>query len=411
MTRLTNKEMQLRAQEMLMQKAKEKNDVDFNQATEELVQNKQEIERHYDENFLKNLTSDMFEVIYNVWFRPVFVGFDELPKRNNPQRPLIFFSNHSGMAFPWDAMVFTYGLNKKLNFGQDTFKVLTSPMLSFSSFMNPFQIKNLWKRAGAVDATFLNFETLMHQDKHHVMIYPEGVPGIGKGFDKRYQLQEFKSSFIRMSIKYRTEIYPIHTVNGEYIDPITYSNKWLNKMMNYGGIPFMPLGPITLLLILQPWVFYIAYPAKLTFVMGKGIRPFDWVNKPYEDITQEEFREMAERVRSIAQEELLEAVKVYGKSPFNLKELLSKMAQNWKRIPHILPFNWPIIFTEFERRYRKGERNIHVKTSGWHILWYLFRNPVTLFFFLPILGWIPLIIRGFRNSTLKNHKKSELIIK
>lgn len=411
MTRLTNKEMQTRAIEMLKQKAKEKNDVDFNQSTEAFEQNKILLDQHYDEVFLKTLTNDLFEIINDVWFRPVFVGFDNLPQRNNPQRPLIFASNHSGMAFPWDAMVFTYGLNKKLNFGKDCFKVLASPMLSFSSFMNPFQIKNLWKRAGAVDATFLNFESLMYQDKNHVMIYPEGVPGIGKGFDKRYQLQEYKSSFVRMSVKYRTEIYPIHTVNGEYIDPLTYSNKWLNRMMNYMGIPFLPLGPITLLLFLQPWVFYIAFPAKLTFVMGKGIRPFDWTNKPYEDITQEEFRQMADKVRNMAQDELNEAVKTYGKAPFSIKELLKKMAQNWKRIPHILPFNWPIIFTEFERRYRNGERDFHVKTGGLHILWYLFRNPITLFFFLPLIGWIPMIIRGFKNSNFPKKSRSELIIK
>jgi hypothetical protein len=111
--------------------------------------------------------------------------------------------------------------------------------------MNPFTIPNLWKRVGGIDATFLNFETMMYYKDHNILVYPEGVPGIGKGFDKKYQLQEFKTSFLRMSVKYKTDIIGISTINGEYINPWAYSSKFINRMMNKIGIPFLPLGFIT----------------------------------------------------------------------------------------------------------------------------------------------------------------------
>ncbi|MBK8396424.1 MAG: 1-acyl-sn-glycerol-3-phosphate acyltransferase [Leptospiraceae bacterium] len=76
-----------------------------------------------------------------------------------------------------------------------------------------------WKRVGGVDATLDNFDSMMKLKESNVLIFPEGIAGIGKGFDKRYQLQQFSSSFIRMAIKYKTDIIPVSVVNGEYINP------------------------------------------------------------------------------------------------------------------------------------------------------------------------------------------------
>jgi hypothetical protein len=32
----------------------------------------------------------------------------------------------------------------------------------------------------------------------------------------------------------------------------------------------------------------------------------------------------------------------------------------------------------------------------------LWRNPITLAYFVPVLGWIPLAIKGYRNHKLGN---------
>ena len=106
-----------------------------------------------------------------------------------------------------------------------------------------------------------DFETMMLQNEHNLLIYPEGVPGIGKGFNKRYQLQRFSSSFITMSIKYRTDIVPILTVNGEFINPYAYRSQVLNNLVNKIGVPFLPVGLVSLLIPFQPWIFYMGFPA------------------------------------------------------------------------------------------------------------------------------------------------------
>ncbi len=49
-------------------------------------------------------------------------------------------------------------------------------------------IPDFWHRVGCVDASLENFESLL-ADNQEVLIFPEGVEGIGKGFEKRYQIQ------------------------------------------------------------------------------------------------------------------------------------------------------------------------------------------------------------------------------
>ena len=235
----------------------------YTDLSEEAANNKHIIHEHFDLRFTKQFIRKVVKYLSDYYFRSTFIGFENLPRRNNPEVPLIFTSNHSGMAFPWDGIMLTSGLFEMLDYGPDSMRPLTSPMLSESILMNPYLYENLWKIVGSVDATFLNFETMMLQNEHNLLIYPEGVPGIAKGFNRRYKLQRFSSSFITMSIKYKTDIVPILTVNGEYINAYAYRSGWLNKLVNKIGIPFFPVGLISLFIPLQPWIFYMGFPAKL----------------------------------------------------------------------------------------------------------------------------------------------------
>ena len=70
-----------------------------------IEENKKIYDEHFDLVFMKSLCEEVIEML-KIYFRPVFVGFDEMPERNNPDRPIIYACNHSGMAFPWDAIVF-----------------------------------------------------------------------------------------------------------------------------------------------------------------------------------------------------------------------------------------------------------------------------------------------------------------
>lgn len=279
-----------------------------------LIRENQKIYTEFlDPRFAEHLVKHVLDPLDQCYFRSAFVGFDPLPERNNPKRPLIFASNHSGMAFPWDAIVFGAQLFKRNHYDfAKAVRPLSAPMLSQSTLMNPFLVQNFWKRVGSVEATSLNFETMMFYEKSNLLVYPEGVPGIGKGFDKRYQLQRFATSFIRISLKYKTDIIPFAIVNGEYINPYAYNSTALNKTVNKVGIPFLPVGLMTLL------------------------------------------------------------------------------------IPYFLPFFWPALFTECERRISENDG------SDWELtllsgLKTFLKRPLNFAFFLPLIGWLPILWRGYRS--------------
>ncbi|MEY4926483.1 MAG: hypothetical protein RI894_919, partial [Bacteroidota bacterium] len=122
----------------------------------------------FDENFkidyAVSLEKNLFDGINAHYFRSKFVGIDavDYPQRNEEDTPLIFISNHSGMAFPWDAMVLSSGLLKMC--GHDMYhapRPLVAPMLSASNLMNTYLIPLFWQRASGITASSLNFETMM----------------------------------------------------------------------------------------------------------------------------------------------------------------------------------------------------------------------------------------------------------
>ena len=362
--------------------------------------NKHIIHEYFDLKFTKAIIEHVIKYLESYYFRPEYIGFENMPKRNNPDVPLIFASNHSGMAFPWDGIVLASGIYELFDYGPDCMRPLASPMLSESVLMNPYLHENLWKIVGSVDASFLNFETMMLQNDHNLLIYPEGVPGIGKGFNKRYQLQRFSSSFITMSIKYRTDIVPILTVNGEYINPYAYRSGWLNKLVNKIGVPFLPIGLMTLLIPLQPWIFYMGFPAKLTYVLGETIKPYEMTDKPIDQLSYEELVEIKEKVRTIMQQQLTKARAMYGSKPYKLKEFFNITFKNLRKLPYSMPFGWPLLFQHFIDEWGKNKLiNKPLKLGFLSSLKILIRSPKQLFFYLPIIGWIPLLFKGLKRKT------------
>ena len=357
---------------------------------------------YFEEEFTRTVDENILQLLDRVWFRSELVGFKPYPQRNNPARPLVFASNHSGMAFPWDAMVALAHLFRTVESPDDLPRPLSAPLLSQTVLMNPFLVRNFWKKCGCVDATTLNFETMMYYQAHNLMLYPEGVPGIGKGFNRKYQLQRLATSMLRLSLMHDTDIVPFYTINAEYLNPYAYSWDWINNFTKKIGIPFLPLTPLLLLVLLQPWAFYLALPAKLTFVMGTRIRPSELTSKKHDELSRDELLDLSEQIRQHMQTEMDAAVLAHGQKPYCWPELWQRMKENRRYFPFFFPFAWPAMFTEFERLYvKEGRRNFRMqldRPGAWlRMLW---RNPITLAYFIPLLGWIPLAIKGYRNNSL-----------
>jgi 1-acyl-sn-glycerol-3-phosphate acyltransferase len=361
-------------------------------------QNKFIYDRWFDPDYAYSVQKNLGEELDRNYFRMRWVGFDEMPQRNTPDHPLIYFGNHSGMSFPWDAVMLSSGMLKRVGYNfSDCWRVLVAPQLNRIRLMNAFLIKDFWRRCGGVDATTLNFETMMQYRDANLLIYPEGVGGIGKGFNRRYQLQRFATSFVRMSLKYKTDIIPISTVNGEYINPYSYSFDWVNRIANKLGMPFLPVTWLLLFLPVFPWLFYFAFPARLTFVRGTRMSPWQWIDKPFEQITREEIEAITERVRAQFQADLNAAVEEYGKEPYEGWRLLQLNLRNWNKLAFFHSPGWPLLFAEHERLYRKNKGKVFkLRTGPFSLLTALLRNPATWAFFIPILGWIPILYRGYQ---------------
>jgi len=351
-----------------------------------------EIFDDFDPAFSESIVKNVFWLINEIYFRIQFEGFDQAIERNNPNVPVILLSNHSGRALPWDAVSFMSGLLKKMDYDHTKVcRTLIVPLLSKVGIMTPYFVPNFWKKCGGVDANFTNFETMMHYPYSNVLLYPEGVPGIGKGFNHKYQLQKFSTSFIHLSLKYQTDIVPLATVNAEYINPFMYNVPIINWIIRrLTGMPFLPMGILTILLLIQPWFYYFAFPAKIIFVKGNRIRPSDWTDKSYEELTLYEIEELRDRVHRQMQEELDRAVQEFGKSPFQLMEFFKVAWANRKYFPYFLPFGWGFLFSEFHLQWQKN-KTVKIDYT-WKTLFRLFwKRPIILSYFIPVLGWLPIV--------------------
>jgi len=364
-----------------------------------IEENRSVLSSHFDPEFMRHFNGELLSYL-GMYFRPEYVNFDEMPERADSGRPLIFASNHSGMAFPWDAIVFGAGMFAKHNYEQDKlFRALAAPMLSASSLMNPYLMTDLWKKVGALDATGLNFETLMNQSETNILLYPEGVPGIGKGFHKRYKMQTFSTSMIRMAIKYQTDIISVFCINGEWINPFSYANKWLNRQVNKIGMPYLPVALQTPLLFIFPWLFYYSLPAKLIYVRGKRYKPYEMTKgKSFEEMSREEIAAVRDEVQKQMQLELDGYAEQYGKKPYRWGELFRNIIRKGRKVLYWTPLGWPALFTEYDRRYYSESEPPKRVVEGWFKFWKIvIKNPIVLAYYIPFLGWIPIMSRGLRD--------------
>jgi len=372
------------------------------------IQANQHIYNDFDPAFAESMVRHVFNKLNDIYFRIQYVGFDHPIQRNNPGAPVILASNHSGMALPWDAIAFMAGLLRRFDYDHTKVcRVLIAPVLSKVGVMVPYFIPNFWRKCGGIDATYFNFETMMHHPFANVLIYPEGIAGIGKGFTKRYQLQRLSTSFVRMSLKYDTDIVPFSTVNGEYVNPFMYNVPPINWVVRrLTGLPFLPMGLLTLLLLFQPWFFYYSFPAKLTYVKGKRIRRKDLSEKSFSEITEAEIINIRDEIQLQMQEELDEAVRNFGKQPFKLLEFFKTVWQKRRYFPFIFPFGWPLLFSEFHRQWEKAGE-IELEFSWKMVLRLFWKKPIVLAYFIPVVGWLPIIWLAKKHKQKLNGKTTK----
>jgi 1-acyl-sn-glycerol-3-phosphate acyltransferase/transposase-like protein len=231
-----------------------------------------------------------FDLLYNKWWRVKTIGINNIPATGRA----LLVSNHSG-GIPIDgAMIVTSILNEHP--ASRITRALVEDFAYYMPFINSFLIKT-----GAVRAAQENAERLLEKDQL-VVVFPEGLKGIGKLFKDRYKLQRFgRGGYIKLAMRTRSPIIPVAVVGAEEAFPIIGRADWLGKLI---GAPYLPITPFF------PWLGPIgAIPLPTKWYIKYG-EPIDMTKYTEEDIEDDILiNKLSEHVRTCIQEMLMEVLK------------------------------------------------------------------------------------------------------
>jgi 1-acyl-sn-glycerol-3-phosphate acyltransferase len=196
--------------------------------------------------------------VHDHWFRVETTGIEHIPAAG---RALIV-ANHSG-TLPIDGLmvVTTAHLNHPSG------RRLRALVENFVYHM-PY-VGALFARGGAVRACQENATALLEADEA-VLVFPEGVKGIGKLYKKRYRLQRFgRGGSIKLALSTGSPIIPCAIVGAEEAMPLIGKVSWLARPL---GIPYIPITP--LMPLLGP-LGLIPFPTKWFIDFGEPIEVGD----------------------------------------------------------------------------------------------------------------------------------------
>lgn len=163
--------------------------------------------------------------LYKSYFRVQTHGIEQVPAGR-----VMLIANHSGQL-PFDALML--GLSMLVEAEPPR---LGRAMVEKWAQTLPF-IAPLYARMGQVVGTPENCRRLLAAGET-IMVFPEGVRGLNKTFDKKYQLQEFGTGFMRLAIETGTPIVPVGVVGAEEQSPAFFDWRSGAKLL---GLPALPI--------------------------------------------------------------------------------------------------------------------------------------------------------------------------
>ena len=184
------------------------------------------------------------------YFRTEVHGIEQAPAGR-----VLFVANHSGQI-PIDAMI----IAASLMLDADPPRFARSMVEKWSASL-PF-MSVLFPRLGQVVGSPENARRLLENDEA-LVVFPEGVRGISKTFDQRYQLVEFGLGFMRLALETRSPVVPVAVIGAEE-QYISIGN--LKRLGGLFGAPSFPVLPQLLVGFVPP------LPTKYRLYFGEPLR-------------------------------------------------------------------------------------------------------------------------------------------
>lgn len=201
----------------------------------------------------QRLLDRILDPIYHDWFRTRVIGSENIPGEG----AALIVGNHAG-AFAIDALMVVHALE---------INSTRSLHLLGADFLFQDPLRELMNHLNVHPATFESANELL-QEGHLVGVWPEGVNGVGKTIEHRYQLQEFgRAGFARLAARNSVPIIPTAVIGSEEAYPLLAR---VEGLLDWAGFPYLPvtptfpaLGPLGL----------IPFPSKWTISFGTPIAP------------------------------------------------------------------------------------------------------------------------------------------
>lgn len=206
------------------------------------------------------LDRTLIDFYYHVWFRTEVEGLEHVPRDGGA----LLVSNHSG-ALPPDAAMIMKAVRDDQ--GRD-------PRVLVEHFFKGYPgFSMLLPKIGAVPAHPANVHRLLYDERHLVLVFPEGRKGTEKLYKDRYKLRRFgRGGFVESAMRAGAPIVPIALVGAEEAMPVFAH---LNPLAKLTGLIYAPLSP------LLPPTMYL--PAKFFIRFLPPVRTDRMGDEPWED--------------------------------------------------------------------------------------------------------------------------------
>lgn len=169
--------------------------------------------------------------LYRDYFTVRTHGIENIPAQGRA----MVVGNHSG-GLPVDGAMVLASLFAEM----DPPRLAQGMVEKFAQSL-PF-LSHWFSRVGQFAGLPEHAERLLNDDRL-LMVFPEGVRGVGKLFKDRYKLERFGTGFIRLALATNTPVIPMAFIGGEEALPTAFH---LKKMAKLIGVPYIPVPPYLL---------------------------------------------------------------------------------------------------------------------------------------------------------------------